>query len=336
MYLPDVTRSASIVICTKDRAISLAPTLESLRRSLAYQRWMLEVLVVDNGSVDATESVVSHYAQREPAIRHVCEPRAGLSHARNRGLQEAQGEVIIFTDDDVRVCPHWIEAMCGPIIKGDADAVAGAVQIAPHLERCWLKGELRGWVGATGGNVNLDRPGCVVGANFAIARQILKQVPCFDTELGAGALGFYEEALFWKQMLVAGARIIGRSDISVEHHFSEDRLNTAGFEIIAQRLGRSLAYVHHHWEHGSVKIPRLRWAFWKAMQKIRGRHSARSDDAPDPAHLFRIFHLAFLDQFLIERARPRNYERHGLLKLRGMTDLGAAGTPILHPELQSQ
>lgn len=331
-----MTPTVSILICTRNRGESLRPTIDSMRHCALPERWEAELLVVDNGSTDDTERVVRFANTDHLQLRYVHESRPGKGHAYNTGIANSRGAVLLWSDDDVRVPKNWVEEMCRPILVGRADAVAGGVRIAPHLERAWLKGDLRGWVGATGGTVDLSLPGCVVGANMAFGRHILEKVPGFDTELGPGALGFYDEALFWKQMLAAGAKIVGRSDVSVEHHFSDDRLNAAGFEIIAQKLGRSLAYVHHHWEHGSVKIPWLRWAFWKAMQTARGGLFTRSDDTPDPAYLFRVFHLAFLHQFLVERKRPRNYERHGLVKLRNENDRDDFGARIPRAELQAQ
>jgi glycosyltransferase involved in cell wall biosynthesis len=309
--------SVSIIICTRNRAESLRPTLESIGRTEIPNAWDVELLVVDNGSIDDTSLAVAQAVASRMSIRRVEESRMGLSHARNRGLAEAVGDVILFTDDDVRVPADWITEMSRPIAEGSADAVAGAVHLAPHLDRSWLRGELRGWVGATGGTVDVNVPGRVVGANMAFGRHILKSIPAFDVELGAGALGFYEEALFWRQIIAAGATIVGRKNSSVEHHFSADRLNTAGFALIAGNLGRSLAYLHHHWEHGNVKLPRLRSIFANGNESIRAFRPSSASDVPEPKNLFRTFHREFLKQFVIERARPRNYERHGLVKLRG-------------------
>ena len=57
-----------------------------------------------------------------------------------------------YSREKVRVLAHLQPG-------GPTDAVAGGVKIAPHLERPWLQGELRGWVGATGGPVDVCTPG---------------------------------------------------------------------------------------------------------------------------------------------------------------------------------
>ena len=73
-----------IAICTLDRAGLLDDALASLVADGG-----VEVLVVDNGSRDATQTVAARWAGRGPfGVRYVREPRAGLSAARNRAVRE--------------------------------------------------------------------------------------------------------------------------------------------------------------------------------------------------------------------------------------------------------
>ena len=68
--------------------------------------------------------------------RWLREPRSGKSRALNRGLREAKGEVLLFTDDDLRFPRQWIEPMMAPILAGEADAVAGVEvgNVSVHFE----------------------------------------------------------------------------------------------------------------------------------------------------------------------------------------------------------
>jgi len=66
-----------------------------------------EVIVVDNGSSDDTFDIASSYSKTLP-LKVVKEPQAGLSFARNKGIETAAGEYIIWTDDDVRVDKDWL------------------------------------------------------------------------------------------------------------------------------------------------------------------------------------------------------------------------------------
>ena len=95
----------TVVVPTSGRAGYLEVTLDSL----SGQRTATphEVIVVDDGSTDATAEVAERLGVR--AVRHA--ERRGLNAARNTGLREARGELIAFVDDDVFVPPGWLAAL---------------------------------------------------------------------------------------------------------------------------------------------------------------------------------------------------------------------------------
>ena len=107
-----VTPEVSVVVATHNRALRLAQLLAGLRRqTLALERF--EVIVVDDGSSDATQNVLTREARRgelrlciPPAVAH-----AGPASARNRGWQLARAPVVAFTDDDCVPTPTWLETL---------------------------------------------------------------------------------------------------------------------------------------------------------------------------------------------------------------------------------
>ena len=78
----------------------------------------IELLLVDNGSVDHTPRVFREAGLTKLDLRYVFEPKPGQSQARNCGLRESTGEIILFTDDDIQVPVDWIAGMCRPILQG--------------------------------------------------------------------------------------------------------------------------------------------------------------------------------------------------------------------------
>ncbi len=312
--------AVTIIICTFNRAESLRETLDSIGKCTIPADLPAEILVVDNASSDHTQSVAETVALPNMLVRYVHEPRRGKGYAYNTGMAEARGNFFLFTDDDVRVPDNWIDGMCRPIANHEADAVAGGVRLGSHLERPWLKGELRGWVGSTD-ILDLNRPGTVVGANMAFAQSVLARVPQFDPELGPGALGFFDEALFWHQLVAAGFRCVGRPNVILEHHFAETRLGHQGFEEIARKLGRSWAYMYFHWEHGRIRcaVPRL-WMY-RILHRMKGifvRRKADTKDFPRITELGSTFALSIFEEYCqLAKQDVRHYSKHGLVKLRG-------------------
>jgi glycosyltransferase involved in cell wall biosynthesis len=99
----------SLVIPTRDRALYLEQTLDSLRAQRAAPAF--EVVVVDNGSKDATKAVVERARARCAfPVTYVDEPQPNRARARNRGIAVVRGELVVFCDDDVALPAGWLAA----------------------------------------------------------------------------------------------------------------------------------------------------------------------------------------------------------------------------------
>lgn len=101
--MTSVTPLVSIIIPTFNRADLLPQTIESC---LVQTYPNLEVIVVDDGSTDATAEVVARYGSK---VIYVRQDRQGVRRARQRGLQRASGEYITFLDSDDLILPTKIE-----------------------------------------------------------------------------------------------------------------------------------------------------------------------------------------------------------------------------------
>jgi glycosyltransferase involved in cell wall biosynthesis len=306
----------SIIICTYNRADILRETLASLASLEVPADLPCELIIVDNDSTDHTQSVVRSSNQFSMPVRYIREQRSGQSHARNTGMRSANGSIILFTDDDVRPPHDWIGQMCGPILAGTADAVAGGVAMAPHLKRPWMSRLHREWLASTEDFSANDRIE-MVGANMAFSRGVLESVSGFDVELGPGALGYGDDTLFSLQLRAAGFRVLPAWDVKVEHHFQVSRLSRSAFFEAAKKRGRTAAYLQHHWEHGEFACP------YRAIGRLvhhlaysRQIGTDRETRMPvSPAEL-ELVRLAYGKQYyLSERRRPRAYVRRGLRKL---------------------
>ena len=231
----------SILIPTRDRCDDLRLTLKHLGRAAVPAGWRVELLVVDNGSSDDTKAVTMAAHLPNLELRYLYDGRKGKSHAFQTGLEQARGRAVLFTDDDVHVPANWIEAMCGPIFDGRADAVQGGVRIAPHLERPWLKGVLRVWAASVEDPVR--PPQGLVGANMATSSEAIAIAGPFDLRLGPGASGYFEDTVFGWALERAGRKILYLPDVAVEHNFDPDRLQISAFMAAARRMALSRALV---------------------------------------------------------------------------------------------
>ncbi len=91
----------SLIIPTYNRAVVLKRALDSAM-NVDYSPVDYEIIVVDNGSTDATPAVVQEAQDRKPKsnINYIREERLGLHNARHAGVWAAKGDILIFTDDD--------------------------------------------------------------------------------------------------------------------------------------------------------------------------------------------------------------------------------------------
>jgi GT2 family glycosyltransferase len=108
--LPLVT----VIVPTYNRAYCLEQTLQS---AFAQSHPALEVIVIDDGSTDDTEALCGRIARSEHRLRYVFQPNAGVSAARNAGIDAAHGEFVAFLDSD-DLWKHWkVEAQLAALEK---------------------------------------------------------------------------------------------------------------------------------------------------------------------------------------------------------------------------
>jgi glycosyltransferase involved in cell wall biosynthesis len=308
---------ASIIIATRNRSAFLRDTLSSLGRVRRPDGLHVEILVVDNGSSDDTPATVQSARVSLGEVRYLREEKPGKSIALNTALAAAQGEIIAFLDDDVRPDPEWLHHLTAPIREDRQDALSGAVRLAPHLLRPWMKPAHLAWLASTH-EIDPAKPQSAVGANMAISRRVLDRVPRFDPELGPGQLGFWEDTLFSAQLVRAGYRLGFAPQAVVEHHFDSGRLSRRSLLAHAAGQGRSHAYVHWHWSQESraeTSPYALGFRLRLAAKRFLRRHECARQEGIASWEMDLTCGIAFADQLRRERRRPRAYAPFGPCKL---------------------
>jgi len=105
----------SVIIPTYNRRDSLARTLRSLQKQ-TYKN--VEIIVVDNADNPAIERMINQIKKDGSIlIRYIAHTEGGNSGARNRGVIEADGELLLFTDDDLTFDSNWVKAYCNKFLS---------------------------------------------------------------------------------------------------------------------------------------------------------------------------------------------------------------------------
>ena len=234
-HVVDTSVRVSVVVCTRDRGPEIHECLMRLK-TLQYDD--LEILIVDNApSNDATYRAFAAEVGADPRFRYVLEPRPGLSCARNRGLAEASGDIIAYTDDDVRVDQGWVTALVGgferrPDIMCVTSLVCTAALRTPAEH--YFDGKVS-WAAScepriydlnstTGDPLYPYAPGLFgTGAGMAFRLDLLREIGGFDEALGAGTRTAGGEDLdIFVRVLLAGYALAYEPASLVWHHHRSD------------------------------------------------------------------------------------------------------------------
>src|SRR5947208_2804740 len=98
----------SVVVCSRNRDRQLRRCLEMFPAQ-DLESISGQLVLVDNGSTDETRVAMQAYRRRASCrVDVVVEPNRGLAQARNAGLRVADGEVIVFSDDDCYLGPEYL------------------------------------------------------------------------------------------------------------------------------------------------------------------------------------------------------------------------------------
>jgi glycosyltransferase involved in cell wall biosynthesis len=294
--------SATILICTYNRARRLREMLLSLAETRTVRAW--DVMVVDNNSGDDTREVVESLIAGYPApLFYVFEPRQGKSHALNSGIEQSRGDVIVMTDDDVLVGPEWVDASCTILdMHPDIDYSGGPVRpIWGAVPPAWLdqrRGDLWGTLAILDYGpapfVFEERQRVPLGANMAVRRRLIERIGGFHPELGrrGRSLLGQEQAEFFARAREFGARGAYVPHMEVQHHVPAERLTKDYFRRWWYWKGVSRARVdamHHRTELGLdlravpylARVPRFIWGLLPRaiMRWVRAALTGRTLDA---------------------------------------------------------
>ena len=140
---PSVVPDVSVLVPAKDEAENLPLFMELAAEAFAGSGVRYEVIVVDDGSVDGSWTVLEELRSRYPflrAVRH--RVRRGIADSLRTGYLHARGRVLVFYPADLQYKPEDIPRLVGPILSGDVDMVTGFKQ--GKYERQFVSGIYNG------------------------------------------------------------------------------------------------------------------------------------------------------------------------------------------------
>jgi glycosyltransferase involved in cell wall biosynthesis len=240
---PRKSLDATVLIATYNRALLLDETLTWLSRMRVSSSLSWEAIVIDNNSTDETRAVVERHRPGFPVrLRYLFEGRQGRSSALNSGIAEADGTVLAFTDDDVRVADGWLDAAVAPLGSPDPTLAYTGGPVRPIWGTSppdWLdltRGDLWGTIAiqnhGSDAFIYEERRKVPLGANMAVRREVFARIGGFRADLGrsGGRLVLGQEV---PELLLrargAGLRGMYVPEMQVHHHVPASRLTRQYF-----------------------------------------------------------------------------------------------------------
>ena len=238
----------SIIICTYNREKYIRPLLESLAKN-DYPTTDYEIVLVDNNCTDNTHYVCKVFAQAHPetAFRYVVEPEQGLSAARNKGIKEAKGDIIIYVDDDALVDTDYIRIYAEHFASHPQTMAAGG-PIEPLYETkepSWMspytKALLTAWMNYGDKVCEYPKGRYPGGGNAAYRKVVFDQVGLFNTDLGrkGTALLASEEKDIFDKMHALGMQVLYLPTPVLHHIIPQTKLEEDYFNRLTLQIGRS-------------------------------------------------------------------------------------------------
>ncbi|MDB9883035.1 glycosyltransferase [Bacteroidia bacterium] len=225
----------TIAICTFNREELLKHCIESLIPQLNDS---VELLVIDNGTAKV-HNLISQYA----SVKYVSEANTGLSYARNRAIIEANGNWIMYIDDDAKSDKNLVKIALKQC-KANNKVFGGVYYPWYHYgEPKWYKQEY----GSNAHNFmttgNLPNDEFLSGGIMCIHKDIFDQIGPFNTELGMSGnkTGYGEESELQERMINNNIPRVYDSSLIIHHVVAPYKLNANWFLKSNKSRGEDMA-----------------------------------------------------------------------------------------------
>jgi len=239
----------SVIICTYNREKYIYNVLKSLALG-TLEHDAYEIVLVDNNCTDNTRKEVDHFCNVFPQVtlRYFVETSQGLSHARNRGIKESKGDLLVYVDDDATVNPEYLKTYADWFASHpETDAAGGP--IIPHYETgsepkwmtYFIKRLLTGYLyfgSKPGPFPGENYPG---GGNAAYRCRVFEKVGLYNVELGRNgdSLGGGEEKDIFDKMKREGMQFVYLPDAILYHSIPGYKLEPDYFNRLTRGIGQS-------------------------------------------------------------------------------------------------
>ena len=236
------------IICTYNRAKYIGNLLDSIAAN-DLEKSEYEIVLVDNNCTDNTREICDTFAESHKAVqfRYTQESEQGLSAARNRGIKEAKGDVLVYIDDDALVDTWYLRTIAEYMsAHPEISAIGGKIlplyeTEEPEWMSPYTKTLLTAWMDFGDEIRPFPKGKFPGGGNSAYRTEVFEKVGLFNTELGrkGDSLMGAEEKDIYDKMNVRGMQYMYVPAMTLHHIIPQRKLEKDYFDKWTYQIGVS-------------------------------------------------------------------------------------------------
>ncbi len=265
----------SIIVCTYNRSRCLKRMIESFFEQKGLKGVDYEMIIVDNNSEDDTRSIADGFMHLG-SLHYVLEEGRGENIARNRGVDESQGEIVAFLGDNVIVDSNWLSCLQKCYEETGAEVVAGRINlIYENSKPIWLGRFFESCLSRVdlGNRRRKIASGEKVSAlNLSMLRSVYRSAGGFNEGLGQRRNRFIagEEADLLRRIGSLGKKVVYDPAVIVQHMIDPGLLEWNYFVAHAISSGHALAFIESRrdWPFQILRVGNALRLYVKAVSDL--------------------------------------------------------------------
>ena len=179
-FTNDAIVSVSVIIAARNEEDTILNCLNALAKQ-SYPSDKFEIIVVDDASTDKTKQLIQEHSKKHPNVK-LLDGGSGKKDALKKGIEIAQGELIITTDADCTSGEHWLSCIVSFYKETDAKMIIGPVcfQNESNMFEKMQSLEFMALISCGGASLFYDKAIMCNGANLAYPKKVFEELNGFD------------------------------------------------------------------------------------------------------------------------------------------------------------
>lgn len=212
----------SVIIPAYNSEKFIGETLDNMLKQTLKD---IEVVIVNDGSTDDTQKIIDEYVSKSDIFKSFVQKNAGVSAARNNGLEKATGEYVVFLDADDLFSENALEAFYNTAKRTNADIVIGRLCVfSPEG-----LGKFNAFADKLAGMESIDTFDITLLWNFLVSNKCYKRDRLVESGVRFPPYRYSEEGAFFMKYVYTGAKISGtaESEFYYRRHTAEEGLSVS-------------------------------------------------------------------------------------------------------------